>query len=82
LDNEWPIPFGPISDPPAFGELYLVKYFGSFIYFIPHAIKNRLKNMTTLPGCQKLTIWEKEVLKCREIEPIPRALGLIQWQPT
>jgi hypothetical protein len=31
---------------------------------------------------KKLTRWEKEVLKCREIEPIPRALGLIQWQPT
>jgi len=48
LDNEWPISFGPISDPPAFGELYLVKYFGGFIYFISHAIKNRLKNAATL----------------------------------
>ena len=28
--------------------LYLVKYYGGFIYFISHAIKNRLKNAATL----------------------------------
>jgi hypothetical protein len=48
LDNEWHIPFGLISNPPAFWELYLVKYFGHFIYFISHGIKNRLKNVATL----------------------------------
>jgi hypothetical protein len=32
----------------AFGELYPAKYFGGFIYFISHAIKNRLKNTATL----------------------------------
>ena len=48
MDNEWPTPFGPISDPPVFGELYLLKYFRGFIYFISHAIKNWLKNVTTL----------------------------------
>jgi len=48
LDNKWPIPFSPISDPLVFGELYLVKYFGGFIYFIFHAIKNWLKNAATL----------------------------------
>jgi hypothetical protein len=29
---------------------YLVKYYGGFIYFISHAIKNRLKNTVTLVG--------------------------------
>jgi hypothetical protein len=48
LDNEWPIPFGPIGDPPAFGELYLAKYFGGYVYFISHAIENQLKNAATL----------------------------------
>jgi hypothetical protein len=37
-----------MSDPPAFGVLYLVKYYGGFIYFISHAIKNCLKNVATL----------------------------------
>jgi hypothetical protein len=29
--------------PPAFGELYLAKYFGGLIYFISHTIKIGLK---------------------------------------
>jgi hypothetical protein len=39
-----------VSDPPDFGVFYLVKYYGGFIYFIPHAIKNWLKNVATLTG--------------------------------
>jgi hypothetical protein len=48
LDNKWPISFGPISDPLAFGGLYLAKYFEGLIYFISHIIKNQLKNTATL----------------------------------
>jgi hypothetical protein len=48
MDNYLPTPFGPISDPLAFGVLYLVKYYGGFIYFISHTIKNWLKNAATL----------------------------------
>jgi hypothetical protein len=32
---------------------YLVKYYGGFIYFISHAIKNRLKNVATLACTHK-----------------------------
>ena len=39
-----------VSDPPDFGVFYLVKYYGGFIYFISHAIKNWLKNVATLTG--------------------------------
>jgi hypothetical protein len=37
--NQWPNPFGPISDPPAFGVVYVIKYSGDFKYFISHDIK-------------------------------------------
>jgi hypothetical protein len=47
VDNQWPDIFGPISNL-AFGVFYLVKYYGGFIYFISHAIKNWLKNVATL----------------------------------
>ena len=50
LDNEWPTPFSPISEPPAFGELYSMKYFRGFTYCISHGIKDQLKNMVTLVG--------------------------------
>ena len=32
--NQWPTAFGPISNPSVFEVLYLLKYFGSFMYFI------------------------------------------------
>jgi hypothetical protein len=37
----------------AFVVFYLVKYYGGFLYFISHAIKNRLKNMATLACTHK-----------------------------
>jgi hypothetical protein len=41
--NQWPNPFGPISNPPAFGVIYAIKYSGGFRYFISHDIKIGLK---------------------------------------
>jgi hypothetical protein len=37
-----------MSNPLDFRVFYLVKYYGGFIYFIPHAMKNQLKNTATL----------------------------------
>jgi hypothetical protein len=34
---------GPISNPPAFGVIYVIKYSGGFRYFISHDIKISLK---------------------------------------
>ena len=48
MDSWWLTIFGPISNPPAFGVFYLVKYYGGLIYFISHTMKNRLKNAATL----------------------------------
>jgi len=47
-DNCWPIFFSPISDPPVFNVLYLVKYPSDFINFTSHAIKMQLKIVATL----------------------------------
>jgi hypothetical protein len=41
--NLWPNPFGPISNPPAFGVIYVIKYSGGFRYFTSHDIKIGLK---------------------------------------
>ena len=41
--NQWPNPFGPISNPPAFEVVYVIKYFGGFRYFISHDIEISLK---------------------------------------
>jgi len=48
LDNAWPVSFGPLSDPSVFEVIYLVQYFGGFIYFSSHATKKRSKNAATL----------------------------------
>jgi hypothetical protein len=41
--NQWPNPFGQISNPPAFGVIYSIKYSGGFRYFTSHNIKIGLK---------------------------------------
>jgi hypothetical protein len=46
--NQWPNPFGPISNPPAFGVIYVIKYSGGFRYFISHDIKIGLKSGNTM----------------------------------
>jgi hypothetical protein len=46
--NQWPNPFGPISNPPVFGVIYVIEYFGGFRYFIAHDIKNWFNNAATL----------------------------------
>jgi len=43
LINQWPNPFSPICNPPAFGVIYVIKYSGGFRYFISHDIKIGLK---------------------------------------
>ena len=45
--------FSPISNPSVFEVLYLVKYSGSFKYFISHDIKNRFKNAVRLHHIQR-----------------------------
>jgi hypothetical protein len=37
------LPVPTISNPPAFGVIYVIKYFGGFGYFISHNIKIGLK---------------------------------------
>jgi hypothetical protein len=37
--NQWPNPFGPISNPPAFGVIYIIKHSCGFMYFISDNIK-------------------------------------------
>jgi len=38
LNNRWPNPDGPISNPLALKEIYVAKYFGDLIYFSSHTI--------------------------------------------
>jgi hypothetical protein len=55
-----------MSDPPAFGELYLTKYFGGFIYFISHTIKNQLKNAATLFTTSCVSTDERQDMEAEE----------------
>ena len=57
LDNAWPVSFGPLSDPSVFEVIYLVQYFGGFIYFSSHATKKRSKNTATLDRGGDEVVW-------------------------
>jgi len=68
MDNQWPNIFRPISNPLAFEVFYLVKYYGGFIYFISHLIKNQLKNTATLMGGFQLDNFTGMLASCIQQE--------------
>jgi hypothetical protein len=41
--DQWPNPFGPVSNLPALEVIYVIEYSGGFKYFISHDIKSGLK---------------------------------------
>ena len=67
--NQWPNPFGSISNPLAFGVVYIIKYSSCFRYFISYNIKIGLKmwqhyatwisilhNIFSIPSCSECQI--------------------------
>jgi hypothetical protein len=57
---------GPISNPPAFGVIYVIKYSGGFRYFISHDIKIGLKHSNITMGPQQA--WKNLLMLCHSFQ--------------